>query len=59
LVVDLDDFHHDLHDYLDFLFLQSLFVHLHELDLHVDDVHHVSFCVDLEMKFYHLYLYLY
>jgi hypothetical protein len=59
LVVDLDDFHHDLHDFLVFLFLQSFLIHLHELDLHVDDVHHASFRVNLEMKFYHLYLYFY
>jgi hypothetical protein len=48
LVVDLDDFHHDFHD---LLFLSSFLVHLHETDLHVDDVHHASFCVDLEMRF--------
>jgi hypothetical protein len=48
LVVDLDDFQHGLHD---FLFLSSFLVHLHEADLHVDDVHHASFRVDLKMRF--------
>jgi hypothetical protein len=59
LVVDLDDFHRDLHEFFDFLFLQSFMVHLHEVDLHVDDVHHANFHVDLEMRFYHLYVYFY
>ncbi len=59
LVVDLNDFHHNLHDFLDFLFLQGFLVHLHEVDLHVDDVHHASFRVDFKIRFYHLYLYFY
>ncbi len=56
LIVNLDDFHHNLHD---FPFLENFFIHLHVVDFHVDDVHHVNLCVDLKMKFYHLYFYFY